>query len=70
MTLKDLMNVAWIDYISVDGAKYTKLITDETRIVYYTNLYKQKVFYDDFRDYMVIHIEAIKDEIYVRCHSF
>ena len=69
MTLKDLMNVAWIDYISVDGAQYTKLITSETRIAYYTNLYGQKVFYDDFQDYMVIHIEAIKDEIYVRCHS-
>lgn len=70
MTLKDLMNVGWIDYISVDGAEYTKLITDETRVAYYTNLCGQKVFYDDFQDYMVIYIEAIKDEIYVRCHSF
>jgi len=69
MTLKELMNVGWIDYISVDGAKYTKLMTDETRVAYYINLYGQKVFYDDFQDYMVIYIEAKRDEIYVRCHS-
>lgn len=69
MTFKELMNVGWIDYISVDGAQYTKLITDETRVAYYTNLHKQKVFYDDFQDYTVIYIEAIKNEIYVRCHS-